>query len=380
MASVTAASHPSDRYRQRQPVSVLLVATRQVGDVLLTTPLLRSLRRAWPAARIDALVYTGKGGMLEGNPDCNEVIESDEHPDAAGYRRLFGRIARRYELAVTTQANDRGHGYAWLGARHRAGLVPNLRFQSAWKRASCEAWTVLDNVRTHTVIQNLRLADCLGLPRVYEVVPPRATDLRALDAVLPFDWRSVPCAVLHPFPMWHYKRWTEEGWARLIAALRQRGLRVVLTGGPASEEKEFCRRLAVAPSGIVDLSGRLSLGQLTALLERAAIFVGPDTSVTHQAAACGTPTVALYGPTNPVKWGPWPAGFAEDRSPYVNKALAQRVNNVLLVQPPGDCVPCHEEGCDRHKASYSDCLQSLPADTVIAATVQMLAEKGPGSA
>ena len=56
------------------PQRILLIATRQVGDVLLVTPLLKSLRRAYPAAVIDALVYTNKGGMLEGNPDCNNFI------------------------------------------------------------------------------------------------------------------------------------------------------------------------------------------------------------------------------------------------------------------------------------------------------------------
>lgn len=356
----------------RSPESVLLVATRQIGDVLLTTPLLRSLRRAWPQARIDALVYTGKGGMLEGNPDCNDVIESDEHPDVAGYRRLMNRIGRRYELALTTQANDRAHVYAWMAARRRFGVVPDRRFQSLWKRLSCAASTPLDNIHTHTVIQNLRVADLLGITRDYTVVPPRASPPSEKDGTL-----STPdaghYAVLHPFPMWRYKRWTHDGWLGLIDALRARGLRVVLTGGPADEERIFCGSLANGREGVTSITGERSFGQLTSLLQGAACFVGPDTSVTHLAAACGTPTVALYGPTNPVKWGPWPAGFAEDRNPYINKALLQQVNNVWLVQPEGDCVPCHGEGCDKHKNSVSECLLSLPSSIVVDATNQALA-------
>ncbi len=350
------------------PRSVLLVATRQIGDVLLTTPLLHSLRRAWPQARIDVLVYTNKGGMLEGNSDCNEVIESDEHPDLAGYRRLFGRIRRRYELALTTQANDRAHAYLWLASGRRLGIVPADRFQSRWKRMACVATATLDNVHTHTVIQNLRLAELLGIPRHYAVIPPRAS-----APELPFNARVERYAVLHPFPMWRYKRWTHEGWASLIESLRARGLRVVLTGGPDANERAFCQTLENGRDGVINIAGERSFGQLTPLLEGAACFIGPDTSVTHLAAACGTPTVALYGPSNPVKWGPWPAGFAADRNPYVNKAPLQQVNNVWLVQPEGDCVPCHGEGCDRHKDSDSDCLLSLPASIVIAATDQALA-------
>jgi len=366
-------------FLSRPPASVLLIATRQIGDVLLVTPLLRSIRRAWPDAHIDVLVYSDKGDMLEGNPDCNAVITSDEHPNLTGYRGLLAQVRRRYELAVTTQANDRGHIYAWLAAPHRAGIVPDLRFQSAWKRASCRAWTPLDNVHTHTVIQNLRLADIIGVPRIYEVVPPRTENLEKVDKCLPFNWRHEQYAVLHPFPMWNYKRWTEDGWLYLIQSLVDRGLRVVLTGGPGPEEAEFCRRLAIGlPHAVNSVAGMFSLAELTAVLEAALLFVGPDTSITHQAAACGTPTVAIYGPTNPVKWGPWPAGFGEDRSPFVNKALTQRIHNVLLVQPAGDCVPCHEEGCDRHKASYSRCLQLLSGETVTAAALSMLGKHRAG--
>lgn len=357
------------------PRSLLLVAIRQIGDVLLATPLLRSLRRAWPDAVIDVLVYTDKGGMLEGNPDCNEVIAVDEHPDLRGYLRLLRRIHRRYDLALTIQATDRAHLYSWLAARRRVGLVPDLGKASWWKRRSCRAWAALDDVGTHTVAQNLVLADLLGIARCNEVVPPRSADAGRELAELPLADRAI--AVLHPFPMWHYKRWTRGGWEALIAWLRARGLDAVLTGGPDPEERAFCAALASA-SGALDLAGTLSFGTLAALLRRARLYVGPDTSVTHLAAACGTPTLALYGPSNPVKWGPWPQGCAAAKSPYAMLARPwQRSGNVLLlqgIQPPdlGHCVPCREEGCDKHKASFSRCLTELPADPVIEAAAALL--------
>jgi heptosyltransferase-3 len=89
------------------------------------------------------------------------------------------------------------------------------------------------------------------------------------------------------------------------------------------------------------------------------------------AAAVGTPTVALFGPSNPVKWGPWPKGYAEGRDPYRLKGT-QRVNNVVLLQGEGDCVPCMQEGCDRHNGSLSICLQNLPARRVIDALCELL--------
>jgi ADP-heptose:LPS heptosyltransferase/O-antigen ligase len=350
--------------RTQAPRTIVLLVLRRLGDVLLATPLLRSLRRAYPEASIDVLVYAGQQGMLEGNPDCNRVIAIAPYPDRAGYAALLRGRLRRYDLALTTQANDRSHLYAWLFGRRRVGLVPDLRWSSAWKRASCSAYAVLDDVDTHTVLQNLVLADLLGIPRVYEVVPPHAGDAPVLENYV----------VLHPYPKFNYKQWTREGWMSLIAWLRGQGLRVVLSGGPDRDEKAY--NASLAPKGeALDLTGKLPLGALAALYAKARLFVGPDTSTTHIAAACGVPTLALFGPTNPVKWGPWPAGYSGP-NPYQRRGR-QRVGNVLLlqgVQPPdlGRCVPCHLEGCERHIRSFSRCLTEMPGDPVTSAAAELL--------
>ena len=81
--------------------------------------------------------------------------------------------------------------------------------------------------------------------------------------------------------------------------------------------------------------------------------------------------MALFGPTNCVKWGPWPRGHAPDANPW-RRCGSQRSGNVVLVQGTGACVPCHLEGCHRHIDSYSDCLQQLPAARVIAAIEEVI--------
>lgn len=350
-------------------MKVLLLALRRLGDVLLATPLLRSLARAYPDAAIDVLVYAGQEGILEGNPDCTRVIGVDAYPGRAGYARLVSALWRRYDLAVTTQASDRSHAYAWLFGRKRVGLVPGPGWSSAWKRASCSAYAVLDDVNTHTVVQNLVLADLLGIARQYEVVPPEAKKEIEIGGSY---------VVLHPYPKFAYKQWTPEAWLRFIAWLQSKGLRVVLSGSADAEEKAYNARLAVA--GVVDLTGRLRLAALSSLYRGARLFVGPDTSTTHLAAACGVPTLALFGPTNPVKWGPWPAAYdpGAGKSPYRRLARPwQHVGNVLLlqgVQPPdlGRCLPCHQEGCARHIASFSRCLTEMSLEPVAAAAEVLL--------
>lgn len=366
------------------PDAVLLIAMRQIGDVLLITPLLRSLRRAWPRTRIDVLVFANKGGVLEGNPDCNEVISVSEKPDLTEYRHLARRIWRRYDLAVNTLAGDRPHLMALLAARQRIGPIYERNWKSLWKRAVNREWLWLDNVSTHTVIQNLALLDCLGITPCYEVVPPHDPAAETtLDALLPFRWREIPYAALHLQPNWRYKQWSQEGWRILMAHLAERGLRVVLTGGPNTEEMALAQAMAqILPATVTSLAGQVGFGVLSRLLTEAACYVGPDTAMTHLAAACGVPTLALYGPSNPVKWGPWPQGATADPSPWRTLARPwQRQGNVLLLQgaqPPemSACLPCHEEGCDRHKGSHSRCLDLLSVEQVIEALDTLTGQSG----
>ncbi len=328
-------------------MKILLIATRQIGDVLLVTPLLRSLRCAYPDSIIDVLVYENKGGMLEGNPDCNQVISVAEHPNFSQYKVLFKQIFRRYDLAVSTLGGDRPLIYALLAAPKRVSLVPAKRWQDAWKRWITVAHSELDNETTHTVIQNLRLADLLGIKRYYEIVIPTAD-----DSVLNnyFDWQQEKFAVLHLLPMWHYKRWTIKGWCELIDYLIDMNLYVVLTGGNSEVEKAYINEVLSKQQSdkLINLAGQLRFSDVAELIGKSQIYVGPDTAVTHLAAATGTKTIALYGPTNPVKWAPW-----------------SHKNNVVLVQGVGDCVPCHQEGCERHKQSFSRCLEQLDSSVVI---------------
>ncbi len=357
--------------------SILLIATRQIGDVLLVTPLLASLRLAYPESRIDVLVFRGKGGMLEGNPHLTDLLVVSEKPSRQEHRNVIARIFRNYDLAVNTQASDRAHLFAFIAARYRVGLVYERDWRSAWKRWSNVRWAWLDNVHTHTVTQNLALAHLLQVEPIEEVIPPRAVLPLYLQPDALHQSGVTAYAVLHLNPMWTYKRWTAAGWISVINALLARQMHVYISGGPGDETE--CTHMASSfGARVTSLAGQLSFGQLAQLISGAQLFIGPDTAVTHLAAATGVPTLALYGPSNPVKWGPWPKGYTGSLSPWASLARPwQRQRNVLLLQGEGPvgkplCVPCHGEGCDRHKQSSSVCLQNLSADRVVAACEVLL--------
>jgi heptosyltransferase-3 len=364
----------------REPKSILLIAIRQIGDVLLVTPLLRTLRKGYPHVQIDVLVYRNKGGMLEGNRDCDRIIEVSEHPALVEYRKFLPSIFRKYDLAVNTLAGDRPHLYAFWAARARVGVATEKA--SFWKPWINQKAVLLDNENTHTVLQNLKLGAELGLPLAYRVIPPASKGAGVrLDRLLPFGLKERHYAVLHPYPMWRYKRWTEEGWSSLVTELLKRFDCVVITGGPNQEEEKFAARLVDrTPERIFSLVGKTSFPEAAELLRSAQLYVGPDTAMTHLAASCGTPTVAIYGPSNPVKWGPWPYQY-QASNPWGRLSRSfQKSGNVLLLQgaQPKDreaCVPCAEEGCERNKESHSACLDQLPVSDVLAAVRALLGDQ-----
>jgi len=108
-------------------------------------------------------------------------------------------------------------------------------------------------------------------------------------------------------------------------------------------------------------------------MAHARLFVGPDTSVTHLAAATGCPTVALFGPTDPRLWGPVPAAGLNPM--WAASGTIQHRENVWLVQHPLPCLPCQEEGCERHVASFSKCLDGLAPAQVLRAVDAALASR-----
>ena len=339
---------------------ILVVALRRLGDVLLATPLMRSIRRAWPDATLDALVFADTAGILEGNPDIDRVVAMPARPTLAQSLALAGRLLKRYHLAVSTQSGDRPTLFALAAGRTHAGPVwPGERTK---RRLLGRSVAVGESV--HRIEEMLRLGDALGIARVAEVVCPVGT--------VPAEHAPVePYAVIHAAPMFRYKQWRRAGWRALADALRARGLAVVATGGPG--DRAFLDDVWRDTPDVRRLDARLRWPEIAALLAGARLYVGPDTSVTHLAAASGCPTVALFGPTDPRLWGPWPAHGLP--TPWAASGTIQHRRNVWLVQNPLPCLPCQKEGCDRRLDSRAQCLDELAPAQVLAAVEQALAMK-----
>ena len=345
------------------PRRVLVIVTRRIGDVLLATPVFRSLKRAWPGVTIDALVFSSTAGAISANTDISRILAIPERPGLLQHIVFIMKLFRHYDLALSLVPGDRPTFYAYLAGRKRVGLLLATRKES-WKRRLLHHWVTYDLACKHTLLTHLSVLGPLGVAPVAEVAASwrEADQRRAIEVLAPLGGNRY--VVLHLYPKFNYKMWSDAGWIALARWITARGLRIVLTGGGDTAELEYVRRLADSMNAPLNLAGQLTLNESACVLARAVAFIGPDTALTHMAAALGVPTVAFFGPTDPVKWGPWPKGHDASRTPW-RRLGNQSSGRVRLLQGRSPCAPCNKEGCDRHVASFSDCLLELPAARVI---------------
>ncbi|WP_128112515.1 glycosyltransferase family 9 protein [Polynucleobacter necessarius] len=376
-----------------KPKKVLFIATRQIGDVLITTPLISKARELWPDAEFHFLGYRGKVDMLHGNPDISEIIETSDRPSFGEYLSLFNRLFQRYDLAVVTQPSDRAYIYGLVAAFRRVGVLgghPQGKDakdkskrnksdkQNVWKKFICMHTVDVDYFKQHVITEKLRLlenffrspAELFSKP--ISVTPPAGEPLtpQITNAL------NQPYVVIHPGPLTAYKRWPLAHWQQLIAWLVKAGYQVVLSASPAKQDVQLNHDIVSllddeTRNKVIDAAGKLSIPQVGTLLRSAALYIGVDTSITHLAAACNTPTITLFGATPPTNFGPWPNGFVGEQ-PYQLRARTQTVGNVTILQGPGECVPCRKAGCLDKADSNSECLDLLESSQVIAAVEKVL--------
>jgi heptosyltransferase-3 len=316
---------------------------RHIGDVLLSTPAFHALRKAFPGARIAAVVNEETQDMLSGNPDIDQVIAFRRGlKDAGGKRRFRGELALlreirslRPEVAVNFTEGDRGAILSLLsGARFRVSVDPARRGLWGKERLFTHRCPCPDLYR-HQVWKDLDVLAAAGIPpgdlrlRFSFSEEEREGAHRKLSgAGMP---EGVSYAVVQPTSRWKFKCWTEEGMAGVLGHLARREIMPVVTSGPEPSEVAQAERVVAASDGkAVSLAGRFSLKELGAAIASASVFVGVDSAPMHIAAAVGTPVVALFGPTGAFNWAPWEGidwGYTAERP-----AGTRRVGRHTVVQ------------------------------------------------
>jgi heptosyltransferase-1 len=313
-----------------------------MGDVLHALPAVAMLRRALPESHIGWVVERRwrellcapelglAGSRSAGRPLVDEVHLVDTR---AWRKRLFNQQTRRefqaaiqgmqereYDAALDLQGAIKSAVIAKLSGAHTT-----LGFRKPRERlARCLYDSQVDGHPAHVIEQNLELVQTwleeIGLSRATATLHPgtallprdKASEAR-LDATLQSNGllRS-PIAILNPGAGWGAKQWAPVRYGELATRLAARGLRPVINYGPGEES---LAREAVAASGGSAVALFTSLSELMALARRGRLFIGGDTGPMHLAALLGVKTVALFGPTDPARNGPYWAGTRVLRDP-----------------------------------------------------------------
>jgi heptosyltransferase III len=342
----------------------LVIKLRHHGDVLLTSPVLATLKRAAPGCEVDALVYADTAPMLADHPAIAQLHLIDRNWKKAGLLtqaraevHLLSQLrARNYDLVVHLTEHKRG---AWLTRllAPRWSVAPKQK-GDFWRASFNHFYPRSNHPLRHTVESNLDALRRIGIQpgpgdKRVVMVPGSAAEVHVGTLQREHGLEPGRYIHLHPASRWLFKCWPAEKVAALADALADRGHRIVLTAAPDEKEKALIAAVIKAcKSAPLDLSGRLSLRELAALTAQARLFVGVDSAPMHIAAAMGTPTVALFGPSGDKEWGPW--------------NVAHRV-----VTADFSCRPCGLDGCGGGKVS--ECLTTLPVEKVLAACEELLA-------
>ncbi|ODS53622.1 MAG: hypothetical protein ABS36_13430 [Acidobacteria bacterium SCN 69-37] len=359
------------RPRRRRPVRrLLLLRLERIGDLLMTLEAIADVRRAWPEATIDLAVGSWNTPLAALVPGIGTVHTVDvpwlsrgEQPTSWGaiVRAARGWRARQYDMAINFEPDIRSNLLAWQsGAPMRVGyasggggaLLTHVGTYDPGQHVS-------DNARRLVALvapSPLSEADAAPAGDTRRLVPAPADAARITQMIA---GRARPLIGVHPSggrasKQWHLDRFAAA--ARAVAAAT--GGTVVLTGASSDTEIVDTVRGLIGDVPVVSTAGLLNLPETAALVSRLDVLITGDTGPMHLAAAMGAPVVALFGPSDPVRYGP--------------RARAERI---LRVQLP--CSPCGQVRLppERCRGHVPDCMDGITVDVVVRAALDLLGSR-----
>ena len=329
----------------------LVVRLSSIGDVVHTLPALAALRRHGYEA--GWLVEPPALPLLAENPFVDQVVVSPRVRHFRGREALAAARAlrgRRYDVALDFQGLWKSAAWARVaGARRVVG------FERHWRREPASVLLVRERVMPppavpHVIDKNLALLAPLGIDAVglREFPLPMSSEaVSRVDRGLA-ELGAPEFAILNAGGGWPSKLWPPERFGEVAKGLRASGLTSLVTWGPG--EEALADRVVAASEKAAVRSFPTTLLDFVELARRARLVIAADTGPLHLACAVSTPVVALFGPTDPARNGPFAAGDV-----------------VVRRKPP--CAPCYRRGCRRHVGVMDE----IGSEEVLAAAGRRLA-------
>ncbi len=340
---------------------ILIIQLGDIGDVVWMIPAVWAVKNAYPQAQLMILTRYPNAEVLLDDPHIAgffQVRPEKRIKDSlsASFKLICSLRREKFDLVIDLRADDRGAITSFLtGAPLRAALFypgltwRNRLFTHLVKPAPAKERVFGAAEQSLQIIRGLGIKEGTSVPRITvsaESQQKVSKIIQAENITAKNGWVSI-----NPFSRWSYKEWGKEKWQQLAVFFWQKyGMPTVIIG--SKEEREGAARLFQnIPSPVYNLAGLTSLRDTAALLKMSRLHIGVDSAAPHIAAAVGTPTITIYGPSD---WRDWaPPGEK-------NKVVFSDMN----------CSPCYKKGCDGKGRSL--CLERIEVNKVQAVVEELL--------
>ena len=336
---------------EEQVRRILVVRFSAIGDIILTLPVVDALHTRFPEAEIEYLTRQENLDLVSHHPGVNRVWPFDRSLGFSELRRL-GKILRerKYDLLIDLHQSLRS---IYIRAAVRPHMARSYRKLTLSRRLlELARWNTLRDAppvidRYFTALEDFGVSREGRRPRLSVLDRARERSAEALLRAGLGEGEGI--IVLAPGASHPTKRWPPAAFAAAALALTPPGSRAVVLGGNSDREiaAEVGRVMARSGAAIVDVAGRLALGESAAVIERASLVITNDSGLMHMADALDRPLVAVFGPTSR-ELGFYPTG-----------------PRARVAELPLDCRPCTLHGSDSCRLQHHRCLQELPVEAVV---------------
>lgn len=339
----------ADQHKIDIPIKkILIVQLGDIGDVVWGIPSYCSIKRAYPQAKLFLLTRYPYGDLLLDDPHITDIFQIKKN-----FRESLSLLLQlhklRLDLVIDLRADDRGAITSFFtGAPIRVALhYPDLAWRNRlFTHLIIEPLPPKERVcgaaeQSLQIIRGLGIKEESSIPRitVSTEAEQKARQIIAKEKIVSKNgWISI-----NPFSRWSYKEWEIEKWRLLISFIwKKYGMPALIIGSP--EERERAEKLTQdALTPVYNLAGLTSLWEMPALLKSSRLHIGVDSAAPHIAAAVGTPTITIYGPSDWRDWAP-PGG------------------KNMVVLSDMFCSPCHQKGCNGQGRSL--CMEKMDVKKV----------------
>ncbi|MCW2257065.1 heptosyltransferase-3 [Providencia alcalifaciens] len=340
---------------KKQFKKILVIKMRFHGDMLLTTPVISTLKQNYPEAEIDVLLYQDTIPILSENSEIHALYgmvgkKSNGLSKVCNFMKLLSTLRRnKYDLVVNLADQ-------WMVSALVRAIPAKMKISHQFSHRNSKYWLKSFTHLTvphgeHVVMNNLSVLEPLNIKNLKTHLTMSYSEQ---------DWKNInqkllelgvhsSYVVIQPTARQIFKCWDDEKFSEVIDALQARGYQVVLTSGPSKADLDCVDSIAsnCKTKPITELAGKTSFPELGALIAHAALFIGVDSAPMHIAAAVKTPIVCLFGATNNVFWRPWSDNveqfWAGDYEPMPPREELDRNKKYLSIIPASDVIKATEK-------------------------------------